>query len=130
VALRGEKESKTKQIPRRCAPLDDKQERVRAGRGLGFFQLRFLSEVGVVAFCLGGAGEHFDEVVVEAVVELALEAPLELFVLKVSRMYVEVVDVDRCCGVFETDADLDGIALGTSVEGEERVFVEAELPQH
>src|SRR3954451_20160087 len=45
-------------------------------------------------------------------------------------MYVEVVDVDRCGGVFETDADFDGGALGAGVEGEQRMLVKAELAQH
>lgn len=76
---------------------------------------------------LRGTDKHFDEVVVERVIELALESPFELRVVEVARMQVEVVGVDGNGFVLELNDDLDAFAFGAGVEGQERMFVEAEL---
>jgi hypothetical protein len=61
---------------------------------------------------LGGADEHFDEVVVQRVIELALEAPFELWVIEVAGMKIQVVGVDGDGGVFELDNYFDPFAFG------------------
>lgn len=73
------------------------------------------------------ADEHFHEVVVQGVVKLALEAPLELRVVEVARMKIEVVRVhgDRC--VLELDDYFYAFAFGPGGEVQERMLVEAEL---
>lgn len=73
-----------------------------------------LAAIGAV---LRGADEHLDEVVVEGVVELALETPLELWAVEVAGVKVEVVSVHRDAFVFELDDDFDAIPLGAGGEG-------------
>ncbi len=63
----------------------------------------------------------------QAVVELALEGPLELRVVEVAGVQFEVVGVDLQAGVFESDDDLDAVTLRARVKGQQRMFVEAEL---
>src|SRR6202041_897946 len=94
---------------------------------------RLLDEVGShvplasVSAVLRGADKHFDEVVVQGVVKLALEAPFELRVVEVAGMQIEIVGVyrDRC--VFELDDYFYAFAFGAGGEVQQRVLVEAEL---
>ena len=83
-----------------------------------------LPAVGAV---LRGADEHFREVVVQGVVELALEAPLELRVVEVAGVEIEIVGVHGNGFVFELDDDLDAVPLGARGKVQERMLVEAEL---
>jgi hypothetical protein len=68
----------------------------------------FFAALGTI---LRRADEHFDEVVVQGVVKLALEAPLELRVVQVARMQIEIVGVNREGRVFELDDDFDAFAF-------------------
>ena len=81
-----------------------------------------LAAVGAV---LRSADEHFHEVVVQGVVELALEAPLELGVVEVTGMEIEMVGVHGDGFVLEFDDDLDAVSFGASGEIQERMLVEA-----
>jgi hypothetical protein len=74
--------------------------------------------------------KHLDQVIVEAVEQLALEGPLELRVVEIARMQLEVVRVDRRIGETRTNDHLDRVALGAGVEFHQRVLVEAELVLH
>jgi hypothetical protein len=82
-----------------------------------------------VGAVLRGADEHFHEVVVESVEELALEGPLELRVVEVARVQLETVGVHRDRFVFELDDDLDTFAFGAGGEIQQWMFVEAELSE-
>jgi hypothetical protein len=86
--------------------------------------LRFLASVGAV---LRGADEHFDEVVVEGVVELALEAPFELRVVEIAGVEIEVVGVHGEAWILELDDDFDGVAFGTGGKRQQRVLIEPKL---
>lgn len=55
--------------------------------------------------------EHFHEIIVKSVIELALETPLELRVIEVARMKLEVVSVNRNRRVLELNDDLNSFAL-------------------
>src|SRR5271168_3332806 len=68
------------------------------------------ASIAAVGAVLRGADEHFDEVVVQRVVELALEAPLELMVVEVAGMEIEVIGVDRDGCVFESDDEFHSFA--------------------
>ncbi len=57
------------------------------------------------------ADEHLDQVVVQAVEELALKGPLELRIVEIAGMQIEVVGVHRRIGEAWPDDDLDGLAL-------------------
>ncbi len=83
-----------------------------------------LAAVGAV---LRSADEHFHEVVVQGVVELALEAPFELGVVEVAGMEVEIVGVHRDGFVFEFYDDFYAGSLGAGGKVQERMLVEAEL---
>ena len=67
------------------------------------------------------------EIIVQRVVELALEAPFELRVVEVARVQVEIIRVHRDRGVFELDDDFHAFALGARGEVQQRMLVEAEL---
>jgi hypothetical protein len=64
---------------------------------------------------------------VQAIIKLALEAPLELRIIQVAGMKLEVIRVHRNTWVFEFDDDFDCIACGPRREIEQRVLVEPEL---
>ncbi len=76
---------------------------------------------------LRSPGEHFDEVVVQAIVELALEAPLELGMVEVARVQFEIVGMHLHIRIFEADDDFDSLAFFPRIEGQQRVLVKAKL---
>lgn len=55
--------------------------------------------------------EHLNQVVMQAIVKLALEAPLELWMIEVTGMQVEVIGVYWNAGVLELDDDLYPFSL-------------------
>ena len=79
---------------------------------------------------LRGADEHFDDVVMQAVIELPLESPLELRMIEVAGMKFEVVGVHWNRRVPELDDDFDRLALGASREIKQGVLVEFQLSQN
>ena len=60
---------------------------------------------------LRGADEHFDEVVVQRIIELALEVPFELRMVEVAGMELKVIGMDRDGHVFESDGEFNPLAL-------------------
>ena len=78
-----------------------------------------------------GADEHLHEVVVEGVVELALELPGELRAIQIAGMDGKNVGVDWVGGIFpvdfQVDEDLDQAVRFAGVEGEQRVIVKAQV---
>ena len=79
---------------------------------------------------LRGADEHLDQIVVQAVEELALEGPFELRVVEIAGMQFEIVDVNRRLSKFRADDHFHRIALGAGVEFDKRMLVESELVLH
>jgi hypothetical protein len=64
---------------------------------------------------------------VQAVIELALECPLELRMVKIARMKFEIIGVNFNGRVFEIDDYFYAISLLASVKREEWVLVKSEL---
>jgi len=60
---------------------------------------------------LRSVGEHFDEVVVESVVELALQMPGKLGMVEIARVNGEDVGVNRDGGIFQVDQNFDGAII-------------------
>ena len=85
------------------------------------------SPLAAVGAVLRSANEHFHKVVVQGVVELALEAPFELRVVEVAGMQIEIVSVNRDTPVFELDNYLDAFAFSPGGESQKGMLVEAEL---
>ena len=79
---------------------------------------------------LRGADEHLHKIIMEGVVELALEAPFELRVIEIAGMEVEVIGVDGNRGIVELDDDFHAIAFGAGGEVQQRMLVELELGEH
>ena len=79
---------------------------------------------------LGRADKHFDDVVVQAVIELSLEPPLELGMIEIAGMKFEVVGMHRDWRIPEVDDDFNGFALDPRREIEQGVLVEFQLLQH
>ena len=68
-------------------------------------------------------GEHLDDVVMEAVVELALEGPSELRVFDVARVKLKLVSVHAKGALLEVNGKLDGLASEPGTELEQRMLV-------
>ncbi len=73
------------------------------------------------------ADEHFDQIVVQAVIELALEAPFKLRIVQVTRVQIEVISVDRDRRILELDDQLNAVALGASGKIEQWMLLKSEL---
>ena len=65
----------------------------------------------------------------QTIVELTLQAPLELRVVKIPRMQVKVVSVHRDGWISKLDNQLHTIAPGASGEIQQRVLIKAELSE-
>ena len=76
---------------------------------------------------LRSADEHLDEIIVQGIEELALEAPFKLRVVEIAWVQIKIVRVHRGGFIFELDDDPDTFALGARREVQQRVLVEAEL---
>ncbi len=81
----------------------------------------------MLAAMLRSANEHLDQVVVQAIEDLALKGPLELRIVEVARMQFKVIDMDWRIGKSGTDDDFDRFAFGAGVELYEGMLVEAKL---
>src|ERR1700691_3974505 len=73
-------------------------------RSFGAVDSQFL--LAAVGTILGRADEHFDEVVVQRIVELALETPFKLGMIEVPWMEVEIIGMHGHGLIFELDDDL------------------------
>jgi len=60
--------------------------------------------------------EHFDQIVVQAIIKLTLERPLELGMIEVARMESKVVGMHRNRRILELDYDFDALAVFPSSE--------------
>lgn len=66
----------------------------------------------------------------QAVIELALEAPFKLGIVQVTRVQIEVIGVDRDGRILELDHQFNALALGASGKLEQWMLVEAELREN
>src|SRR5580658_6823463 len=78
-----------------------------------------LAAIGAV---LRGADEHFAEIIVQCIVELALEAPFELGMVKIAGMEIEVVRMHGKGGILELNYDFDAFAFGARGKVQERML--------
>ena len=76
---------------------------------------------------LRSADEHFDEVIVQGIVELALKAPFKLSIVEVARVHLKIISVHRHGWIFELNNDFHAISLGARRKIQQRMFVKAEL---
>lgn len=66
----------------------------------------------------------------QAIIELALERPLELRMIKVPGMKLKIISVHRNTRIFEFNDDFHALGLGARAEVEQRMFVQPELVQN
>ena len=78
---------------------------------------------------LRSSREHFDDVVVQAIEELALEAPFELGMIQIARVQIKIIRVHQDRGILELNDDLNSIALASSGEFESWMFIKPQLVQ-
>ena len=76
---------------------------------------------------LRGAGKHFDEIVVQGVVELALKMPGELGMIEVAGMNRKHVSVNRDGRVFQIDQNFDSAVVLACGKGKQRMIVEPQV---
>ena len=93
-------------------------------------QLPFAPHLRVFFSVLRRADEHLDQVIVQAVEELALEGPLELWIVEIARVQVVVVGVDLGLGKSRTQYHLNAIALCSRTKRDKRMLIELELIEH
>jgi hypothetical protein len=74
------------------------------------------------------ADEHFDHVIVQAIVKLALKRPGKLRMFDLARLEQELVSVHFDAGRLETNFHLDSVGGGLSVKIEERMLVAPQFP--
>ena len=87
----------------------------------GVGSLFFEAAIGAI---LRRANEHFDKVVVQSVIELALEVPFELWMVEVAGMQIEIVGVNRNGFVLELDDDFYAVGVRARREVQEWVLIE------
>ena len=97
-------------------------------RVLSVLRVGFLVKLGPLH--LRCVGEHLDQVIMQAVVELALEGPLELRVIEVARVQLEIIGVHRYRRVLELDDHGHALPILARVKLQQRVLVAEQLPQH
>jgi hypothetical protein len=76
---------------------------------------------------LRSAGKHFDEIVVQCVIELALQMPGKLGMIEVARMNREYVGMDWNGGVPQIDENFDNAVILARGKSEQRVLVEPQV---
>jgi hypothetical protein len=76
---------------------------------------------------LRSADEHFDEVIVQGIVELALKAPFKLSIVEVAGMHIKIISVHRHGWIFELNNHFHAISLGTRRKIQQWMLVKAEL---
>src|SRR2546428_4338479 len=59
------------------------------------------------------ADEHFDQIIVQSVVELTLEGPFKLWMIEVAGMKFEIISMHRDRRIFELNNDFYPIAFAT-----------------
>jgi len=76
------------------------------------------------------ADEHFDEIVVQTVVDLPLQMPGKLRMLEIARMDWQHVGMHGHGGVLEINQNLDGAVGLASRKRQQRMIVEAQVIQN
>ena len=76
---------------------------------------------------LRGSSKHLDQVVMQAIIELALERPCELRMIQVAGVKFEVIAVHRKRRILEVDGHFNTVVLVRCAEFEERMFIETKL---
>jgi len=79
---------------------------------------------------LRSVGKHFDEIVMQAVVELVLQMPGELGMIQIAGMNGEHVGVNGEGGVFQVNQNFDDAILLARGKGEQGMLVQAEVLKH
>src|SRR5262249_32547373 len=79
---------------------------------------------------LGCADKHFDQIVVQAIKELALKGPLELRMIQIARVHIKQIGMHGYWRVLEVNDYLDCLTLCPRRELQQRVLVETQLLQY
>jgi len=81
-------------------------------------------------FILRRANEHFDEIVVEAVVDLALKMPGKLRVIEIARMDCKGIRMHRHGRILQIDQNLDETVCFARGKCEKWMLVESEVVEN
>ena len=73
------------------------------------------------------ADEHLHKIVVQGVVELALEAPLKLRVVEIAWVQIKIVGVHRNAFILELDNNLNPFIFRTCRKNQEWMLVQPKL---
>src|ERR1035437_8748663 len=76
---------------------------------------------------LRGADKHFDEIVVQAVVQLVLKMPGKLGMIEVARVNRKHVGVNRDGRVFQIDQNFDSAVVLACGKGKQRMIVKLQV---
>src|ERR1700694_6113545 len=78
-----------------------------------------------ISAILRSADEHFDEVIVQGIGELALKAPFKLSIVEVAWVHIKIISVHRHGWIFELNNYFHAISLGARRKLQERMLVKA-----
>src|SRR3981081_1902832 len=92
-----------------------------------FCQRGSQSLLPAIVAILRRADEHFDEVIVQGIEELALKAPFKLSIVEVARVHVKIISVHRHGWIFELNNYFHTISFGARRKIKQRMLVESQL---
>ena len=72
-------------------------------------------------------GKHFDEIIVQAIIELVLQVPGELGMVQIAGMHFEHVGVNRDGRVLQIDQNFDPAIILVRGKCEQRMIVELQV---
>src|ERR1700704_4401720 len=87
----------------------------------------FLPPIGTI---LRSANEHFHEIIVQGVIELALKAPFKLSIVEVARVHVKIISVHRHGWIFELNNYFHTVPLGARRKIKQRMLVQSQLMEN
>ena len=79
---------------------------------------------------LRSADEHFDEVIVQGIEELALKAPFKLSIVEVAWVHVKIISVHRHGWIFELNNYFHTISFGARRKIKQRMLVKTQLVEN
>jgi len=76
------------------------------------------------------AGKHFDEIIVQSIVELVLQMPGELRMIEIARVNWKHVGVNRDGRVLQIDEDFDHAVIFARRKSEQRMIIEPQVIEY
>ncbi len=93
-------------------------------------QLPFPPHLSMLFAVLRSADKHLDQVIVQAVKQLALKRPLELRVFEIARVQIVIVSMNFGFDESRAKYDFDALSFHPRTERDQRMLIELELIEY